>query len=212
VTKRFFLLLFFIGSLTSFSQTKDSLNFITVDSVAVKLANKKLAKIKKREARQKKNFRAYDALAPSKAAFYSAIVPGLGQVYNKQYWKLPIVYGGLGTGIGIAIWNDNKYNELRDIYKNRLLGIYTDKFYDQDTETILVSNDALINAMEGYQKQKEMSILISIGIYVLNIVDANVTAHLQQYNINDDLSLTPQINIEDPYFGPTYGLNLSYQF
>ena len=174
MTKRFFLLLFFIGSLTSFSQTKDSLNFITVDSVAVKLANKKLAKIKKREARQKKNFRAYDALAPSKAAFYSAIVPGLGQAYNKQYWKLPIVYGGLGTGIGIAIWNDNKYNELRDIYKNRLLGIYTDKFYDQDTETILVSNDALINAMEGYQKQKEMSILISIGIYVLNIVDANV--------------------------------------
>ena len=94
-------------SLNAFSQKKDSLN-ISVDSIALKKALKKQARIARREARELRNVKPYNPLAPTKAAFYSAILPGLGQAYTGKYWKIPIVYGALGTGIGIALWNQRE--------------------------------------------------------------------------------------------------------
>src|SRR5690554_7219120 len=67
--------------------------------------------------------RALDPLTPSKAAFYSAVVPGLGQIYNKSYWKVPLVYAGLGTSIYFYIDNQTKYQAARDEYKLRLRGV-----------------------------------------------------------------------------------------
>jgi hypothetical protein len=67
-------------------------------------------------------------LAPSKAAFYSAVLPGLGQIYNKKYWKVPLVYGALGTTIYFYISNNNKYHAYRDAYKRRLEGFNDDEF------------------------------------------------------------------------------------
>ena len=110
--KYFFILFFFFFTLHSFSQEKDSL-VVSIDSVAIQKNLKKQARIEKSEARRLKNQRPYDALAPSKASFYSAILPGLGQAYTGKYWKIPIVYGALGTGIGIALWNQNNYDEVR---------------------------------------------------------------------------------------------------
>ena len=199
-------------SLNVLSQKKDTLNIVSVDSTGLKQALKKQARLERREARELKNIRPYDALAPSKAAFYSAVLPGLGQAYTGKYWKIPIVYGALGTGIGIAIWNQDKYDELRDIYKNRLLGITTDKYYDQDNDEPIVTDEALASAFENHQKQKELSILITVIIYALNIIDANVTAHLQQYNLNEKLTLNPHIKLDDFVTGPNYGLSLSYSF
>lgn len=199
-------------SLNALSQKKDSLNIISVDSTGLKKALKKQARLERREARELKNIRPYNALAPSKAAFYSAVLPGLGQAYTGKYWKIPIVYGALGTGIGIAMWNQRQYDEIRDIYKNRLLGITTDKFYNQETGEPIVTNDALASAFEGYQKQKELSILLTVIMYALNIIDANVTAHLQQYNLNKNLSLNPHLRLDDYVTGPNYGLSLSYSF
>lgn len=199
--------------MTVFSQEKDSLNIVTVDSVAIKNNLRKEARIAKREARRIKNQRPYDALAPSKAAFYSAILPGLGQAYTGKYWKIPIVYTALGTGIGIALWNQNNYNELRDAYRNRLLGINTDRYYiDNDEDGIVdISNEDLANAFEGYQKQKEIAILVTVGLYVLNIIDANVTAHLQQFNLNKELTFEPKVDF-DHQNKLNYGMSLNYNF
>ncbi len=63
-----------------------------------------------------------DPLRPAKAAFYSAVLPGLGQIYNKKYWKLPLVYGAIGTSAYLYIDNQKSYNLYRDEYKNRLEG------------------------------------------------------------------------------------------
>lgn len=153
----------------------------------------------------------YDPLAPSKAAFYSAVLPGLGQAYNKKYWKIPIVYAGIGTGIYFWIQQDQEYDRFRNAFKRRLAGFTDDEFYG-DGETPLVSNDRLIDAQRQAQKNKDISLIVAVAFYLVNIVDANVDAHLRQYNINDDLSLTPQLQIDPVSTQATYGLSLRFNF
>lgn len=68
-------------------------------------------------------------LSPAKAAFYSAVLPGLGQAYNKKYWKIPIVYVAIGTGVYFYLNNNKEYNRYRDAYKSRLAGFTNDEFY-----------------------------------------------------------------------------------
>ncbi|MDT0642857.1 DUF5683 domain-containing protein [Zunongwangia sp. F363] len=148
----------------------------------------------------------YNPLAPAKAAFFSAILPGLGQAYNGQYWKIPIAYAGLGIGVYFYIDNDEKYNRYRDAYKSRLAGREDDEFFGS------ISTSRLIDAQELFQRNKEISILVTVGIYILNIVDANVTAHLQQFNVNEDLSLKPKMNYDVLTGKPNYGLSLNFNF
>ncbi len=146
-------------------------------------------------------------LAPAKAAFYSAILPGLGQAYNKKYWKIPIVYGAIGTGVAIYVWNDNKYDLVRDAYKRRLLGVTDGSIYDKYTP------ETLINAQRGYQRARDIGLLVTIGMYVLNIIDANVDAHLKQFNVNDNLSVRPEIIPNDFTSNQqNVGLTLNYRF
>ena len=156
-------------------------------------------------------------LAPAKAAFYSAILPGLGQIYNKSYWKVPLVYGALGTGMYFYINNTNEYNRYRDAYKSRLAGFQNDEFYDINNSGIIpgspdVSDEALRNAQEYYQRNRDLSLLITVGLYVLNIIDANVEAHLKQYNVNEDLSFKPFIEQDQNSFNTNFGLTLNLRF
>ena len=153
----------------------------------------------------------YNPLAPSKAAFYSAVVPGLGQAYNKKYWKIPIVYAGIGTGIYFWIQQDQEYDRFRNAFKRRLAGFTDDEFYG-DGDTPLVSNDRLIDAQRQAQKNKDISLIVAVAFYLVNIVDANVDAHLRQYNISDDLSLTPNLQIDPVSVQASYGLSLRYNF
>ena len=167
------------------------------DSLAVKTENT--------GTEQEKDYEPYNALAPSKAAFYSAVLPGLGQAYNGSYWKIPITYAGLGTGIYFYLNNDKQYDRYRNAYKDRLAG-RTDEFEGR------ITRDGLIRAQEFYQKNKEISLLVTVGIYVLNIVDANVEAHLRQFNVDEDLSLKPNLDF-DAFSGKTnYGLTLNFNF
>jgi hypothetical protein len=122
-----------------------------------------------------------DNLAPAKAAFYSAVLPGLGQTYNKQYWKIPLVYGAIGAGVYFYTVNNNEYQRFRTAYFDRQNGL-TDEFP-------LYQDDVLISAQKYYRRQRDTAMLLTILAYVLNIVDANVSAHLKQWNVNDDLSL-----------------------
>ena len=125
-------------------------------------------------------------LAPSKAAFYSAVLPGLGQVYNKKYGKVPLVYGALGTTIYFYMSNNKKYHSYRDAYKRRLEGFNNDDYTYLD-------NARLISAQKFYQKNRDLSALLTGLFYVLNIVDANVGAHLMQFNVNDNLTVKPDL-------------------
>lgn len=157
-----------------------------------------------------------DALTPAKAAFYSAILPGLGQAYNKKYWKIPIVYAALGTGVYFYITNTDQYNRYRDAYKSRLAGYETDEFYFDSAGTKLesprVTTDGLESAQEFYRKNKEISLLVTLGFYALNIIDANVDAHLLQYNVDENLSLTPHYKFNDVKATNNVGLSLNFKF
>ena len=146
-----------------------------------------------------------DPLRPSKAAFYSAIVPGLGQAYNKKYWKIPIVYGAIGTSLYFYISNNKKYHSYRDAYKNRLLGFHDDQYSYLD-------DSRLIAAQRFYQRNRDLSLLVCVGFYILNIVDANVDAHLTQFNVSDKLSFQPEIYTNDIDYKPNLGLTFNYKF
>ncbi len=146
-----------------------------------------------------------NSLAPAKAAFYSAILPGLGQAYNKRYWKIPLVYGAIGTSLYFYVWNNDKYDEYRNAYKDRLAGIPEPK-YDY------LTNNQLISAQEFYQKNRDISMLFAVAFYVLNIVDANVDAHLLQFNVNDNLSFNPKLDYNNFNRETNYGLTLNYKF
>ena len=150
----------------------------------------------------------YDPLAPERAAFYSAVLPGLGQVSNRKYWKIPVIYAGIGTGVYFYMKNDTDYNRFRDAYKRRLAGYTDDEFFGPGN-TPLISNNRLIDAQKSAQRNKNVSIIVSIGFYILNIIDANVDAHLKQYDISDDLSITPKLNTTN-IAQPSYGLSIRY--
>ena len=79
---------------------------------------------------EKKKSNNINPLAPSKAAFYSAILPGLGQIYNKRYWKVPIVYAVIGLGVYAYMYNDDLYDRFRTAFKRRKAGFVDDEFYD----------------------------------------------------------------------------------
>lgn len=147
-----------------------------------------------------------DPLSPSRAAFYSAVLPGLGQAYNKKYWKIPIVYAALGTGIYFYTKNNKDYNRVRDAYKRRLAGFQDDEFQGRLTD------DGLRNAQKTLRRNKELSLLITVGLYALNIIDANVDAHLLQYNIDDNLTLKPHYIINEQDNKGRVGLTLNFGF
>ncbi|MEZ4875297.1 MAG: DUF5683 domain-containing protein [Flavobacteriaceae bacterium] len=184
---RLFHILFLIGSLSLCAQT-DSLSVKTERDLVIKDS------ILTKEA--------YNPLAPAQAAFYSAVLPGLGQAYNKKYWKIPIIYAGIGTGIYFYIQNTNDYNRFRDAYKRRLAGFEDDEFQG-------ISDDRLIDAQKSADRNRDVSIMVSIGFYVLNIIDANVDAHLRQYNISEDLTLLPKVDINPLNAQAHYGLSLT---
>lgn len=144
-------------------------------------------------------------LAPAKAAFYSAILPGLGQAYNKKYWKIPLVYGAMGTSLYYYSINNKKYHEFRDAYKSRLAGYTNDKYQYLD-------ESRLITAQRFYQRNRDISLLLTAAFYILNIVDANVDAHLLQFNVNDNLTLNPKLEQNDTNFKTNFGLALNYTF
>lgn len=146
-----------------------------------------------------------DPLTPAKAAFYSAILPGLGQAYNKQYWKIPLVYGAIGTSLYFYLDSNKKYNQYRDEYKRRLEGYIGEDLAYLDT-------DRLIAGQKFYQRNRDLSALITLGFYVLNIVEANVSAHLIQFNVNENLSLRPDIYTNDVTLKPNLGLTFNYNF
>lgn len=148
---------------------------------------------------------------PMRAVWLGAIVPGLGQIYNRSYWKLPIVYGGLMGCVYAVTWTNNQYIGYKEAYR--------DIYYDIQNGTVSDSPDKSYNAIlpEGYTissmggaqtyqsrlkewqsaslRQRDLSIVVTIAVYALSLIDAYVDAQLFDFDISSDLSLnvTPQI-------------------
>ncbi|QHS62831.1 DUF5683 domain-containing protein [Chitinophaga agri] len=124
--------------------------------------------------------------SPRKAAFYSAVLPGLGQIYNRQYWKLPLVYAALGITTGTFIFNMDKYRTYRDAYRIRMDG--NADTHDQ-FENLYRNPNSLKSLRDAYREYVDYSVLVFVLAYGLNIVDATVFAHLKDFNMSDDLSI-----------------------
>lgn len=133
-----------------------------------------------------------DPLTPSKAAFYSAVLPGLGQALIGKAWKIPIVYGAIGTSIYYFKENDKEMLKYRNAYKRRLNGIYDDEYID-----IIPKNETLLDGMKFHKSYRDISVICILGFYMLNILDANVSAHMMQFNVSEDLTLNPKFIMDN---------------
>ncbi len=197
INKMFFLIIisFFISTIGT-GQTKNDSNNRKVDSISEKIINKPSLN----DSIDK--FQPIDGYSndlessektkkiPARAALYSAILPGLGQTYNGNYWKVPIIYSLFAGMYFLYEENNYKYNEFKQAYKNSLNGVPVDpKFEKYDQSTLLQRKDY-------YKRNRDFNIIIGGLIYLLNVLDANVDAHLMDYDISPDLSLNvkPEIN------------------
>lgn len=139
-----------------------------------------------------------DPLTPSKAAFYSAIIPGLGQAYLGKGWKVPIIYAAIGASIYYYDVNNKEMNSYRTAYKRRLNGFFDDEYLETE---IPITTDQLLLGMEFHKNYRDIAIILAAVSYMLNILEANVSAHLLQFNVNDDLSVIPNIIIDQEITG-----------
>ncbi|MGB0522730.1 MAG: DUF5683 domain-containing protein [Flammeovirgaceae bacterium] len=166
------------------------------------------AKVEEKVVSSLKDFESQSSInRPTKAALLSAVLPGLGQVYNKKYWKLPIVYGGAVAFGAVIRFNQNQYTE----FKNELI-----RQTDNDPSTVPISSfsqTSLRSIRDNARRNRDYSIILSILFYGLNIADAAVDAHLKDFDIDDDLSMQvlPTL-LPTPEGKPIPGLALSVQF
>ncbi|MCB0510666.1 MAG: hypothetical protein KDC82_07855 [Bacteroidetes bacterium] len=151
--------------------------------------------------------------SPKKAALLSAACPGLGQIYNKKYWKLPIVYGGLaGLGTWLA-FNQIHLKGYTNAYKLEL---------DDDPSTVgsykgATGENQLSVKRDDAKRNLDLSIILLCVYYSFNILDAAVDAHLYDYSITEDLSvrIEPDINVYQAFndeFKPRIGLHFTMNF
>ena len=143
----------------------------------------------------------------NRAALYSAILPGAGQFYNKKYWKIPILYAGFIV-LGYSIeFNNSNYKTFRKAYHYR---VDEDSTTIDDFENIYPDPEALLVRRDYYRRTRDLLWIITAGVYVLNIIDAYVDAHLADFDISDDLSLRAQPGLQFSGFQPIPSVGLTF--
>ena len=152
--------------------------------------------------------------SPHKASLYAAILPGMGQVYNKKYWKLPLLYGG-AAGIGYGIhFNSKYYKDYRRAYRDFIIrdpnntsylqfvppGVSVDDIYGKHSAWF---QNALKNKKTYYKRYRDLSYIGMGLLYVVQIIDAAVDAHFFNFDISDNLSM----NLQPTLLNSNYGVN-----
>lgn len=145
--------------------------------------------------------------SPRKATIMSAVLPGAGQAYNRKYWKIPVVYAGFGVLGYLVKFNNDEYKIYKEAYKLRLDGdettvdAFTQVYADQDLTTL----------KDYYRRNRDLSIIGMSLLYILNIIDASVDAHLFHFNVSDDLTMQwqPSLQLNDR---PTATVGLVMKF
>ncbi|MCD8194306.1 MAG: DUF5683 domain-containing protein [Tannerellaceae bacterium] len=174
----------------------------------------------------------------TRAVLYSAIFPGLGQIYNKQYWKLPIVYGGFMGCLYAVTWNNKNYKDYRDAYfdieKDRIR--WNDLKEEDRNNNFDASNswvvllpsstsvetalntttfsDNLKRRKDYFRRYRDLSILITVGVYAICIIDAYIDAELFDFDISPDLTMRvePVVTPKTSYSSRTVGVSWSMNF
>lgn len=207
--KKLFSILFLLSCAFAFSQVNPNdtirVEYHPKDSISTKGKSdvQVLAEINSSNAPASK-----PKFSPTKAGLYSAVLPGLGQYYNKKYWKIPIVWGAIGTGVGVTLWNDKMYRKYRNAYVAQLNG-QTHEFSNIPG----ITKEALGRTQDRMKRQRDYAIAVTGLVYVLNIVDAVVDAHLYEGRHDPDLAIKPSIIYDEFSKQNTKpGLALSFKF
>ena len=189
--KNVILAIFLLSSLYCFSQ-KDTTNVVVKEQ---KLSSNNI----------------YNPLSPSKAAFYSAVFPGGGQAYNKKYWKVPLAWAAVGIPTYFYLNNNSEYKRYRKAYKLRKTGLVDEFTLEDGTE--LISLTGLERAQKTLRGNRDLSLLVVIIGYVLQIVEASVNAHLLQFDASDNITVNPTI-MSNPIKieAPSVGFSFKYSF
>ncbi len=138
---------------------------------------------------------------PRRASLYSAILPGAGQIYNRKYWKLPLVYGGF-VGLGLAV---NYYNDLYNRFRADIYGFLEDPNYSSSTGANL---DRTRTLTDNARRDRDFWIAMTGVFYLLQIADAHIDAHLKEFDLNPNLQLSFEPSMEPTYFaGYTQGFS-----
>jgi hypothetical protein len=179
--KYFFSIVFVIGLVcSSFSQN---------DFASVSLADYNKTGFELKDSIQKKKRKYINARS---SLVKSLILPGLGQAANHQYWKLPILYAGFAVCTYSIIFANNHYQDFKQAYIWRTDGdsITLDE-YDPlyGTNSLKYTEEQLKSARDYYRRNLELSVIITAGVYLLNVIDAYVSANLLNFDVSDDLSI-----------------------
>ncbi len=167
------------------------------------------------------NYKTNDVSHVKKATTLACIFPGAGQIYNKSYWKVPFVIGGFASMIYCIDWNNRGYQRFKKAYG--LLSDYEanpEKYPNGPTDEFRgrYSAEFIRNLRNNYRRNRDLCIIITGALYILQIVDAHVDAHLKDYDISDDLTMNLEPMMDYTYvptFGgnrPVFGFNLSVKF
>jgi len=164
---------------------------------------------------------------PKKAILYSAIFPGLGQIYNRKYWKLPIVYGGFLGCVYAITWNNTQYTGYKSAYSdflnpnpdaNSWLAYKYYGYSDDPAEWTTQQRDAFTTALKNkkdyFRRYRDLSYIIAVGLYAICMIDAYVDAQLFEFDISEDLSfrLNPMIFEKTTNNSRSFGLQCSFTF
>jgi hypothetical protein len=151
--------------------------------------------------------------SPAKASFYSAVLPGLGQAYNKKYWKIPILYAGSGTLIYFINFHNTHYLRYKKAYILRVANDPNneDEFKKNHLDN-LYTDENLKYLMDTYRRWRDLCVFSLAGVYLANIIDATVDAYLFDYDVSQDLSLHIEPAIFQTPSSTSLGLSCKFTF
>lgn len=146
---------------------------------------------------------------PKKATILSAILPGAGQVYNGKPWKVPIIYAGFAANIYFIEYNNRRYELFKEA-----LAIFDEDPKDPEQPFPSLNRDGLVRNVNYWKRNRDLNYFLFIGIYALNIIDANVDAHLSAFDVSDDLTFRfePSYESLSAGGGNIMGLSLKINF
>jgi hypothetical protein len=154
-------------------------------------------------------FQQVSELDPNKAAFLSAILPGLGQAYNNQFWKIPIIYGG-GLIFGHYInYNNRIYQEMQ----NALIAETDQSPFTVNFYSAVYNKSALERNRDAFRRNRDFLIILTTAFYLINVADAHISAHLNEFDVNSNLSMSISPSIQStPLNSRALGFSVSFNF
>lgn len=203
-----------LNALGQNTEARDSVQIAQTDSTQIAKADSTF-KLEKEEV-------VPEVHSPRKATLYSLVLPGLGQAYNKKYWKIPLIYAGLGTMGYFIHWNNKNYQTMKQAYND-----FTDdddstdsyydldgvEYYDLDDDTDAESFEtALENMQDYYRRNRDLLFICIAGFYGLQIIDATVDAHFFDFDMSDDLTMNWQPTINYVNRQSVVGITCTFTF